>query len=112
MDCRVKNQETRIMPDNTDQPKAPATKPGPQPDPTPIQKDGTIPKAKAKPDPTDDLKTLPIAQVQDKLKSSPAGLTQDEAAKRLTQYGPNEIKEKKRTLSSNSSAIYGDPFHG
>jgi H+-transporting ATPase len=43
----------------------------------------------------DDLKTLPLAEVEKKLGSSPEGLTQAEAQKRLTQYGPNEIAEKK-----------------
>jgi len=42
----------------------------------------------------DDLKTLPIGEVKKKLDSSSDGLTQAEAAKRLTQYGPNEIEEK------------------
>ena len=44
---------------------------------------------------TDDLKSLPLAEVERKLVSSPDGLTQAEAQKRLTQYGPNEIEEKK-----------------
>ena len=43
----------------------------------------------------DDLKSLPLAEVEKKLGSSPDGLTQAEAKKRLTQYGPNEIAEKK-----------------
>ena len=43
----------------------------------------------------DDLKSIPIQELQTKLGSSPEGLTQAEAAKRLTQYGPNEIEEKK-----------------
>ena len=43
----------------------------------------------------DDLQTLPLAEVEKKLGSSPDGLTQAEAQKRLTQYGPNEIAEKK-----------------
>ncbi|MGB8410028.1 MAG: HAD-IC family P-type ATPase, partial [Gallionella sp.] len=42
----------------------------------------------------DDLKSLPMAELQAKLNSSPDGLTQAEAAKRLNQYGPNEIEEK------------------
>ena len=45
---------------------------------------------------TDDLKSLPLREVENKLESSPDGLTQAEAQKRLTQYGPNEIEEKKR----------------
>ena len=43
----------------------------------------------------DDLKTLPMAELQTKLGSSPDGLTQEEAQKRLAKYGPNEIEEKK-----------------
>ena len=43
----------------------------------------------------DDLKSLPLAEVEQKLGSSADGLTQAEAQKRLTQYGPNEIEEKK-----------------
>jgi H+-transporting ATPase len=42
-----------------------------------------------------DLQTLPLAEVEKKLGSSPDGLTEAEAQKRLTQYGPNEIAEKK-----------------
>ena len=47
------------------------------------------------PDAKDDLKSLPVAEVERRLGSSPKGLTQHEARKRLTQYGPNEIQEKK-----------------
>jgi H+-transporting ATPase len=43
----------------------------------------------------DDLKSLPMPELQTKLGSTPDGLTQEEAKKRLTQYGPNEIPEKK-----------------
>ena len=46
----------------------------------------------------DDLKSLPMAVVEKKLQSSPNGLSQAEAAKRLTQYGPNEIEEKKQNV--------------
>jgi H+-transporting ATPase len=42
----------------------------------------------------DDLKTLPMPQLLEKLESTKAGLSAAEAAKRLTQYGPNEIAEK------------------
>ena len=42
----------------------------------------------------DDLKSIPIKELEQKLGSSPDGLTQAEAQKRLTQYGPNEIEEK------------------
>src|SRR5271154_459915 len=39
-----------------------------------------------------------MAEVEKKLSSSSDGLTQAEAEKRLTQYGPNEIEEKKTNL--------------
>jgi H+-transporting ATPase len=55
--------------------------------------------SKAKPGsksaPKNDLKTLPLAEVEKQLASSPEGLTQAEAQKRLTQYGPNAIEESK-----------------
>ncbi|MEO8828090.1 plasma-membrane proton-efflux P-type ATPase [Lapillicoccus sp.] len=41
------------------------------------------------------MKTLPMAEVTKALGSSSDGLTQAEAAKRLEQYGPNEIVEHK-----------------
>jgi H+-transporting ATPase len=54
------------------------------------------PKASpSKPVAQDELKTLPMPEVEKRLGSSPNGLTQAEAAKRLTQYGPNEIEEEK-----------------
>ena len=65
------------MEPQTAQPKVPESKPG------------------SKPEPKDDLKSLPLAEVEKRLGSSPDGLTQVEAQKRLTQYGPNEIEEKK-----------------
>ena len=49
----------------------------------------------AKPDGKDDLKTLPLPEVEKELGSSPECLTQVEAEKRLTQCGPNEIEEQK-----------------
>jgi H+-transporting ATPase len=65
------------MEPNYDQPNAPESKPGS--------------KLNAK----DDLKLLPMPELQAKLRSSPDDLSQAEAQKRLTQYGPNEIEEKK-----------------
>ena len=65
------------MKPNADQPKAPESKPG------------------SKPEAKDDLKSLPMPELEKKLGSSPDGLSQAEAQKRLTQYGPNEIAEKK-----------------
>jgi len=54
-----------------------------------MKPDTDQPKAK------DDLKSLPMPEVERKLGSSPDGLSQAEAQKRLTEYGPNEIEEKK-----------------
>jgi H+-transporting ATPase len=68
------------MKTNADDSKAPASKP------------------RTKPDPKDDLKTLPMAEVEKKLHSSKDGLTDADAKKRLTQYGPNELTEKKTNL--------------
>ena len=53
------------------------------------------PKPGSKPDPNQDLKSLSMPDLQAKLGSSPDGLTQAEAQKRLNQYGPNQIEEKK-----------------
>jgi H+-transporting ATPase len=55
-------------------------------------------KPEANPDANDNLKSLPLPEVEKKLGSSPDGLSQAEAQKRLTQYGPNEIEEKKTNL--------------
>ncbi len=48
-----------------------------------------------KANPNDDLKNLPLKELQKKLQSSPDGLTQVEAQKRLDKDGPNEIEENK-----------------
>jgi H+-transporting ATPase len=48
--------------------------------------------------PADDLKSMPMPEVEKKLGSAPEGLTQVEAQKRLAQYGPNELEEKKTNL--------------
>ena len=78
---RPKASEPKPSASAEPKPKAPASKPGSKPG--------------AKPDGKDDLKTLPLPEVEKKLGSSPDGLTQAEAQKRLTQYGPNEIEEEK-----------------
>ena len=77
-------EEKPNMKPSADQPMAPASKPEA--------------KLGAKSDPKDDLKTLPLPEVEKKLESSPEGLTQAEAQKRLAQYGPNELVEKKTNL--------------
>ena len=55
----------------------------------PKTRPGSVPKAKS------DVQSMPMPELQTKLGTSPDGLTQAEAAKRLVQYGPNEIEEKK-----------------
>ncbi|WP_428534532.1 plasma-membrane proton-efflux P-type ATPase [Rhodopila sp.] len=52
----------------------------------------------SKPAAKDDLKTLPLSEVEKKLQTSADGLSQAEAVKRLIQYGPNEIEEKKQNV--------------
>ena len=61
------------MKSNTDQPKA----------------------SRLKSEEKNDLKSIPMPELEKKLGSSPEGLSQSEAQKRLIQYGPNEIEEKK-----------------
>jgi len=65
------------MKSNTDESKDTKSKPG------------------IKPESKDDLKSLPMPEVEKQLSSSPEGLTGAEAKKRLAQYGPNQIAEKK-----------------
>jgi len=43
----------------------------------------------------DDVRSLPLAEVEKRLGFSADGLTQEEAKKRLIQYGANELEEKK-----------------
>jgi H+-transporting ATPase len=84
------------MKSDIDQPKASEPKPSASAESKPKAPASKLKsKPDAKPDPKDDLKTLPLPEVEKKLGSSPDGLTQAEAQKRLTQYGPNEIEEKK-----------------
>ena len=52
-------------------------------------------KPEAKADPNETLKSIPMPELPTKLGASTDGLTQAEAQKRLAQYGPNEIEEKK-----------------
>ncbi len=58
----------------------------------------SVARKTAAPPPQSDLKTLPMAEVEKKLNATPNGLTDVEAKKRLAQYGPNEIAEKKTNL--------------
>ncbi|MGO9740473.1 MAG: HAD-IC family P-type ATPase, partial [Roseiarcus sp.] len=54
-----------------------------------------VSKPGAKSDPNEDLKSLSVPDLLAKLGSSPEGLTQDEAQRRLIQYGANEIEEER-----------------
>ncbi len=67
------------------QPESTESRPGPKPHA----------KNDAAPDAKGDLQTLPLPEVEKQLGSSPDGLSQAEAQKRLAQYGPNEIAEQK-----------------
>jgi H+-transporting ATPase len=88
----AKTEGRKNMKPNVDQSQAPKAKPNAPAGPkTKTPESTTGPK----PDAKDDLKSLPLAEVEKKLGSSPDGLTQAEAQKRLAQYGPNEIEEKK-----------------
>ncbi len=51
---------------------------------------------RAKLDTQDDLQFLPLPEVEKKLETSRNGLSHDESQKRLAQYGPNQIEEKKK----------------
>ena len=89
---------TTEKPNTTEQPQAASgSKDDPKPDANGKPKTDAKEDLKpgAKPTSKDDLKAVPMADLQAKLQSSPKGLTQAEATKRLTQYGPNEIAEKK-----------------
>lgn len=56
------------------------------------------PKQESQPAGADDLKSMPMPALLEKLATSPDGLSQTEAQQRLTQYGPNELEEKKTNL--------------
>ena len=58
----------------------------------------------------DDLKSLPLPEVQKRLGSSPDGLTQAEATGRLARYGPNEIEEKKENPLLKLLAYFWGPI--
>lgn len=49
-------------------------------------------------DAKDDLKSMPMPELQKKLASSPDGLSQLAAQQRLDQYGPNELEEEKSNI--------------
>ena len=57
----------------------------------PAPQQGALPAPKTQ----NHLQTVAMPEVEKQLNSSKEGLTQDEAAKRLAEYGPNELAEKK-----------------
>jgi H+-transporting ATPase len=60
----------------------------------------------------DALQSLPMQELQAKLGSSPDGLSQAEATKRLAQYGRHEIEEKKTNEILKFLSISGAPSRG
>jgi len=66
-----------------------------RPAPEALHHKGAAQTAGSKPDPNQALKSMSMADLVAKLGSSPEGLTQAEAQKRLIQHGPNELEEKK-----------------
>ena len=67
----------------------PAVSPDDSPPTPPTAQSGAAPGSK------EDLQTMPLAEVEKRLASSPEGLSTVEATKRLAQYGPNQIEAKK-----------------
>jgi H+-transporting ATPase len=55
----------------------------------------TPPRSAGTPEPGHDLKSAPMPELEEELGCSPDGLSSADAAKRLTQYGPNEIADHK-----------------
>src|SRR6202050_394470 len=53
------------------------------------------PRSAVTPEPGADLKSAPMPEMEEELGYSPDGLSKAEAARRLAQYGPNEIAEHK-----------------
>jgi H+-transporting ATPase len=66
--------------------------------------------AQVKPEPKDELKSLPIVEVEKRLASSPAGLTAVEASKRLAKDGPNELPVKKENALLNFLKYFWGPI--
>jgi H+-transporting ATPase len=56
------------------------------------------------------LQTLAMAEVEKQLNTSPEGLTQAEAERRLLQYGPNELPEKTTNALLNFLRYFWGPI--
>ena len=67
-------------------------------------------KPESKPAAKHDLRSLPLSEVEKELASSSDGLSQAEAEKRLAQYGPNEIEEKKTNALLNFLRYFWGPI--
>jgi H+-transporting ATPase len=67
-------------------------------------------KPGAKPTSSDDLKSISIAELMSKLQSSAKGLSQSEAAKRLTRDGPNALKVEKTNAFLNFLTYFWGPI--
>src|SRR5487761_1505670 len=85
----AKTKRVRIMEPSVDQATASDSEPEVKVQPKPEA------KAAPKPDAKNDLKSLPLAEVEKKLGSSADGLTEAEAQERVGRYGPHEIEEPK-----------------
>ncbi|MGA8277370.1 MAG: plasma-membrane proton-efflux P-type ATPase [Rhodanobacteraceae bacterium] len=64
----------------------------------PGQPENHASQAGSKSEAQEDLKSLPLPDLEKILKSSPDGLSQAEAQQRLDRYGPNEIEDEKTNL--------------
>ena len=80
-----------------------------------VESDSKMAKAAAgKPsapvDAKDDLKSLPMPEVEKRLDTTPDGLSEAEAKKRLTKYGANEIPEKKTSAIRKILSYFWGPI--
>ena len=60
--------------------------------------------------PDADLRTLPLPEVETRLAATPAGLSQTEAVRRLAQYGPNALPEKRSNLLRQVLSYFWGPI--
>jgi H+-transporting ATPase len=98
-----------VVPGAQDEPKAAVTS---APKAKPGSKLGAKADGKAASDAADGLKVMPMPELQKRLGSSPDGLTPAEAQKRLTEYGPNEIQEKKTNVILKVLSYFWGPIPG
>jgi len=77
---------------------------------TPASRRSADLQSEPQPDATSDLHSLPLQEVEKRLGSSPEGLSQAEAQKRLGQYGPNEIEARKENPYLKFLAYFWGPI--